>query len=371
MGILQQPWQNLFLHTVTPHKCRFWELDGYFLNQGFFRHHIDLVRAAFWDDNTAVKAEDTLRWLLWNEKAKGSAVGIHIRFGDDGFTGRNLPMSYYSKALDEIKNRSPDDPLTCVIFSDKVDEAMKRSKRFELCDSRIPMPATISDQKTFYMMSLLPNLVIADSVFSFWAARVSPNDPFVVAPEIHTGVPHRDKEYEYLAQTPGWTTVETKVGSVGPGAQKQFDEQVEIMKDTPSGYLRLGEGHCRNGYYSGHVAEEAADTFTCAKKCASESRCMFFALQKGKTCSRYNSNAGQCDLALSRGMPGIQTEPHVTYAKLSDENVAMRGTVSDSLEAQRSLGHKALTGRTSADDMTLEEVKQLDGYAAPESEWAY
>ncbi|CAK0804624.1 unnamed protein product [Prorocentrum cordatum] len=290
-----------FLHTETPHKCRFWELDGYFLNQGFFRHHIDLVRAAFWDEGTAAKAEDTLRWLLWNEKAKGAAVGIHIRFGDDDFTGRTLLTSYYSKALAEIKNRSPDAPLTCMIFSDKMGEAMKRSKRFELCDSRIPMPTTMADQKTFYMMSLLPNLVIADSVFSFWAARVSPNDPFVVAPEIQTGVPHRDKEYEYLAQTPGWTTIETNVTSVGPGAQKQVDEQVEVIKDTPSGYLRLGEGHCRNGYYTGHVVEEAIDTFTCAKKCNSEKNCMFFSLQKRKTCSRYNSNAGACDLAVSRG----------------------------------------------------------------------
>ena len=27
-----------------------------------------------------------------------------------------------------------------------------------------------------------------------------------------------------------WVTVETKLGSVGPGAQKQFDEQFEIYR---------------------------------------------------------------------------------------------------------------------------------------------
>jgi len=349
--------------THTPNPCHIWELDGYFLNQGFFRHHIAMIRLAFWEESVANKAEDTLRWLLWNEK--GAAVGIHIRFGDENFTGRNLPLQYYSDALQEVKKHNDGKPLACVIFSDKMDQAMQRSKHFQLCDSRIPMMPAFSDQKTFYMLSLLPNIVLADSVFSFWAARLSPNDPFVVSPKIETSASHLQQEYEYLTQTPAWVMVKTRLGPVGPAAIKKFSEEVEIQTEVPSGFVQMGNGYCKNGYYAGHVAADALDLKSCAMKCKSEPKCVFFALQRGKTCSRYSNYAGECDLTGARGQ-----NTHVTFAKISDENTAMRGVVSFKLNSHKT-GRQVLAGRTSVEEMTLEEVSGLEGYEAPESEWAY
>jgi hypothetical protein len=346
------------------HKCHIFEMDGYFLNQGFFKEHLAMVSQAFWDDSSAEHAESTLRWLLWNNQ-EGSSVGIHVRFGDEEFMGRNLPLQYYNDALEEVSKHT-NERLTCVIFSDKLEKAMKRSRHFDLCETRIPMTPGLSDQRTFYMMSMLPNLIIADSTYSFWAARISPGDPFVVSPKIVTSAPHLKEEYAYLTQTPGWASVATRLGPVGPRARVEFDEQfkeIEMEQKVPSGFMKLGKGYCRNGYYAGHDAADAADIITCATKCQSESRCMFFALQRGKTCSRYSNYAGECDLSVARGQ-----ETHTTFAKMSDDNVAMRGAVSQ----LNSLGrHVIPTGRYSADEMTIAELSQLDGYSAPTSEWAY
>jgi len=345
-------------------KCHIFEMDGYFLNQGWFKEHLAMVSQTFWDDSSAAHAEDTLRWLLWNSQ-EGSSVGIHIRFGDDGFIGRNLPLQYYNDALEEVAKHTGD-RLTCVIFSDKLEEAMKRSRHFELCQTRIAMTPGLSDQRTFYMMSMLPNLIIADSTYSFWAARISPGDPFVVSPKIAASAPHLKQEYEYLTQTPGWVSVDTHVGPVGPRARMEFQkyvEEIELEQKVPSGFMKLGKGYCRNGYYAGHEAEDAADILACAKKCQSESKCMFFAFQWGRTCSRYSEYAGECDMSSARGQA-----THTTYAKMSDDNVAMRGVVAQ----LNSLGrHMVPAGRTSEDEMTVEELSQLDGYTAPLSEWAY
>jgi hypothetical protein len=296
-------------------------------------------------------------------------VGIHVRFGDEELVGRNLPLQYYNDALEQVSKHTGD-KLTCVIFSDKMEDAMKRSRHFDLCQTRIPMTPGLSDQRTFYMMSMLPNLIIADSTYSFWAARISPGDPFVVSPKIITSAPHLQQEYEYLTQTPGWLSVETRLGPVGPSARMQFEQQVrEIEKEekTPSGFMKLGKGYCRNGYYAGHVAQDAVDMLACAKKCQSESKCMFFSLQRGKTCSRYSEYAGECDLSTARG----QTT-HTTFAKMSDDNVAMRGMVEASDAQLNSIGqHRIPPGRLNVDEMTLEELSQLEGYTAPLSEWAY
>jgi len=366
-GNLAMAAAQAIMQTKPPQwqKCHIFEMDGYFLNQGFFKEHLAMVSQTFWDDSAAEHAEGTLRWLLYNSQ-EGSSVGIHLRFGDEEFMGRNLPLQYYNDALLEVSKRTGE-KLTCVIFSDKMEQAMKRSRHFDLCSTRIPMTPGLSDQKTFYMMSMLPNLIIADSTYSFWAARISPGDPFVVSPEIHTTAPHLAQEYEYLTQTPGWVSVATRVGPVGPKARVEFEEQarqIELEQKVPSGFMLLGKGYCRNGYYAGHEVADAADVAACAAKCQSESKCMFFALQRGKTCSRYSNYAGECDLSTARGQ-----ETHTTYAKMSDDNVAMRGVVAQ----LNALGPRHLipTGRASPDEMTFEELSQLSGYSAPLSEWAY
>ena len=55
----------------------------------------------------------------------------------------------------------------------------------------------------------------------------------------------------------------------------------------------LGEGHCERGFYAGWRAEEAS-LKRCTKACSNDPRCVAFALLPGKSCSRYDSAAGDC-----------------------------------------------------------------------------
>ena len=66
----------------------------------------------------------------------------------------------------------------------------------------------------------------------------------------------------------------------------------------------FGNGYCSKGFYAGW--EKADATLTqCLAKCRSEPHCVIAALRPGKTCSRYNSDAGSCDEPEQGGaLPG-------------------------------------------------------------------
>jgi len=202
-------WADAMVNTTLPDGtlCETWELDGFFQDQWFFMDHMDVVREAFWHQPAAEQAAEILKWLMFNEK--GDSVGIHIRLGDYKYTNRNMPITYYKDALDKVKARSSNDTLTCVIFSDDVAEAMQVTAVLEMCDRRVPVPPDLGEANSFYMLGLMPNIIIADSSFSFWSARLSPNKPFVVAPGISKDRAEAQSAYEYLLHTPGWEIVST------------------------------------------------------------------------------------------------------------------------------------------------------------------
>ena len=62
-------------------------------------------------------------------------------------------------------------------------------------------------------------------------------------------------------------------------------------------FTYIGAGHCVKGFYSGWNPLEATSLKRCMAKCRSEQKCYAFALLPGKSCSRYNSEAGDCGLA--------------------------------------------------------------------------
>lgn len=202
-------WADAMVNTTLPDGtlCETWELDGFFQDQWFFMDHMDLVREAFWHEPTALQAAEILKWLMYNEK--GPSVGIHIRLGDYKYTNRNMPIQYYKDALDAVKARDPDKSLTCLILSDDIEEALEVTAVLDKCDRRVPVPPDLGEANSFYMLGLMPNIIIADSSFSFWAARLSPHEPFVVAPGISKDRSEAQSAYEYLLHTPGWKVVNT------------------------------------------------------------------------------------------------------------------------------------------------------------------
>jgi hypothetical protein len=77
-------------------------------------------------------------------------------------------------------------------------------------------------------------------------------------------------------------------------------------------YNHKGKGHCFHGFYKGWTqdADHATmDAEKCATHCNEEPECLYFAVRPLKTCSRYNSGAGDC--------PSNGNQDHELYKKKS------------------------------------------------------
>ena len=59
-------------------------------------------------------------------------------------------------------------------------------------------------------------------------------------------------------------------------------------------FHRIGIGNCKTGQYAGGKSEEALTYDTCKMICASEPECRFFSLSLRKSCTRYDTAAGDC-----------------------------------------------------------------------------
>ena len=66
-----------------------------------------------------------------------------------------------------------------------------------------------------------------------------------------------------------------------------------------------GNGYCKSGYYAGHDGKGIESQEDCNNVCLQEPECLYAALHKGKTCSRYNEKI--CELNSDRN--------HITYKK--------------------------------------------------------
>ena len=76
-------------------------------------------------------------------------------------------------------------------------------------------------------------------------------------------------------------------------------------------YTHMGKGYCPSGYYKGWTddADHAImDVEKCAIHCNQEPECLYFAVNPLFTCSRYNSDAGDCPL--------VAEQDHELYKKI-------------------------------------------------------
>lgn len=212
-----KPFAQAIKETRTPAPCRIIELDGFFQQQWFFQKHIEWLRAVFWNTDYEGHARDAIDHFYPDFAAPDKAfVGIHFRLTDYLLTNRNLPLDYYLEATQEVKKQAPEKKLMCVVFSDDVSMALGISKALTECSNiTAVVDPKIDDKVSFYMLGLMPNIILADSSYSFWAARLSPFNPTVVAPFVHHE--SRQKLHAdtlFLQQTPGWKTISTTTGKV-------------------------------------------------------------------------------------------------------------------------------------------------------------
>mmetsp|Transcript_53361 Transcript_53361/g.152232 ORF Transcript_53361/g.152232 Transcript_53361/m.152232 type:complete len:720 (-) Transcript_53361:12-2171(-) len=252
-------WADAILTTPTPSPCSVVELDGFWQRPEFFVHHLNWLRPTFWNAEVAGQARHILDSWLEKTGPAGAVVGIHLRLGDYIGMGRNLDMDYYRNGLLEVKRHRNVDELTCVIFSDDIHLASNVSLELESCTKRIPVypcrelgkeyhckraERVVNDRVSFYMMSQLPNIIIADSTYSFWAAVLAPNKPMVVTPRVvEPARIARRGDYSYLdSELYGWWGVNASLGNhTSKAVQKALDEKLKLDHEGASRWLAAGE----------------------------------------------------------------------------------------------------------------------------------
>lgn len=224
---------NAIRETQTPMPCHVYEFDGFWQRVEFFQKHTEFVRDLFYHEETASKAKRVLQKLLPGglKDKDDAAVAVHFRLADYLKHSRSLPLSYYEKALQTIKSKRGVNRLTCVIFSDDIVLAQEIvAEMGTLCDRRIPVrpckdcdeDERVDEYVSFYMMGQIPNIVIADSTYSWWAAFLSQRNPIVVAPYVtNPGIVLRH-DYDYLNSPVGWLSVNATIGDPTISAVRKF-----------------------------------------------------------------------------------------------------------------------------------------------------
>lgn len=199
-------WAAMLLESVTVNakNCKaapVVQLEGYFQDQRYFGKHLGFLREVFLEENALRTAAEALDRLAPRAE---NMVSIHYRFGDyvTQALAYQLPKQFYHEAMQVVQHRIPA-PLTCVVFSDDPRLAEEWSRDLAQCKERVVVPADIDADTSFFMMSLVPNSVVADSSYSFWSALLGRNKSLVVAPAVD------DWKFAHLKQQPGWVTVKT------------------------------------------------------------------------------------------------------------------------------------------------------------------
>lgn len=220
--------EGIRVTKINGKHCQVTELDGFFQQHEFIDHHFEWIRDLFWHEETAAKAKKAFNEILSNGNISNSftPVGLHLRLTDYVKTHRNLNFGYYRNAMRELKKKHRSAKMACLVFSDDVRLAIEIVKKLPACDRVVPVEEwpgkleggrprrgqpKVDDKVSFFMMAQMKSLVIADSSYSYWAARLNPNNPFVVAPKIEKY--HAAEAFDYL-EVPAWTKIPTTPGAM-------------------------------------------------------------------------------------------------------------------------------------------------------------
>ena len=139
-------------------------------------------------------------------EANGQSVSLHIRRGDyvtDPYAkGRfgALPMSYYRKAIEQIKQRTVKPEI--YVFSDEIDWA-KEHLNVECPTHYVSLDDPDQDVLELFLMSRCKHNIMANSTFSWWGAYLNSNpEKIVIAPQRWSNDPHVNSKINI--QPPQW-----------------------------------------------------------------------------------------------------------------------------------------------------------------------
>lgn len=154
-------------------------IEGYRQSPLYFDDYYDEIVAQF-QPNYELGEEST----HWQSEIENDdcAVSIHIRRGDYIGLNWSIPLDYYYKAIEIVKEKYPD--ATFYVFSDDI-PWVKENLQNQEC--RIKYIEHHSDVKPFddiWLMSKCSHNIIANSSYSWWGAYLNCNkEKLVIAPE--------------------------------------------------------------------------------------------------------------------------------------------------------------------------------------------
>lgn len=164
-------------------KCSFTKIYGYF--QSYLYVDAAIARKSSLQSLELTNSSSWFQDVKEQIKAIDPIV-IHIRRGDYlnlKNTYGILGEEYYLRAVEEINSLSGvTSPVW--IFSDAPNEVKETMPKLMMLNPNvISSPNGVSDAETLILMSYASRIVIANSTFSWWAARINGSHKQVIAPE--------------------------------------------------------------------------------------------------------------------------------------------------------------------------------------------
>lgn len=155
------------------------QLSGYFQTQQV----VEFTRRSYPNLNLRPK-NPSMKFTAALHQINGDFCAIHIRRGDYlrmNSIHRELTSDYYLRSLNLLREKSKDNLMKYVVFSDEPDLALKLLPKDLNCIQAIEFE--LSTIEELYLMSHATEFIIANSTFSFWPAFLAKPECRVVAPD--------------------------------------------------------------------------------------------------------------------------------------------------------------------------------------------
>jgi hypothetical protein len=122
---------------------------------------------------------------ILEEASESSPISVHVRRGDyeshkDSFG--LLSGEYFSEAIQVARSISPNSPIW--VFSDEIDKAKTILTESNITVNRwFGEQSGLTDAETLWLMSKTSAIVLSNSSFSWWAAKLNPESKVTIAPQ--------------------------------------------------------------------------------------------------------------------------------------------------------------------------------------------
>lgn len=173
-------WSITNRNLSSPKTSRFYVLDDYFQDITLFKNELSIVSSFIVE---SAKNNEKVNNFIFSKNQLKNSVALHIRRGD--FLSKSNASIYYIQQINYYKNAIA--TLSGIekiyLFSETSIDDFENIKnlQFEIIERTI-----LSDLDQFLLMSKFPNLVIANSTYSFWAgiaAKSGNQNAVIIAPE--------------------------------------------------------------------------------------------------------------------------------------------------------------------------------------------